>query len=100
MSDKQKDKHLLAEEALIGSSVSMLTACQPSVLADSVQSLTSLSKHIEQVCGRGYLTTAKAAFEPLSSGALWANLDKVKESGYSSLTKEEKEKLFSNSNKN
>ena len=27
-------------------------------------------------------------------------LDKVKESGYSSLTKEEKEKLFSNSNKN
>lgn len=80
MSDKQKDKHLLAEEALIGSSVSMLTACQPSVLADSVQSLTSLSKHIEQVCGRGYLTTAKAAFEPLSSGALWANLDKVKES--------------------
>ena len=80
MSEEQKDKLKLVDEALIGSSVAKLTAFQPKALADSVQSLTSLSKQIEDICGRGYLTTAKAALEPLSSGALWANLDKAKES--------------------
>ena len=80
MSEEQKDKLNFADETLIGSSVAKLTAFQPSALADSVQSLTSLSKQIEDICGRGYLTTAKAALEPLSGGALWANLDKAKES--------------------
>ena len=80
MSEEQKDKLNFADETLIGSSVSKLTAFQPSALADSVQSLTSLSKQIEDICGRGYLTTAKAALEPLSGGALWANIDKAKES--------------------
>lgn len=79
MSEEQKDKLKLAEEALIGSSVAKLTAFQPTALADSVQSLTSLSKQIEGICGRGYFKTAKAAFTPLSSGALWTNLDKAKE---------------------
>ena len=78
MSDEQKDNHKIVDEARIGSSISKLTAFQPSALPDSVQSLTSLSKQIEAICGRGYLATAKASFEPLSSGALWANLDKVK----------------------
>ena len=80
MSEEQKDKLNFADETLIGSSVAKLTAFQPSALADSVQSLTSLSKQIEDICGRGYLTTAKAALEPLSGGALWANIDKAKES--------------------
>ncbi len=80
MSEEQKDKLKLADETLIGSSVAKLTAFQPSALADSVESLTSLSKQIEEICGRGYLTIAKAALEPLSGGALWANLDKAKES--------------------
>lgn len=80
MSDEQKDNHKIVDEALIGSSVAKLTAFQPSALEDSIQSFTSLSKQIEDICGRGYLTTAKAALAPLSSGALWANLDKAKES--------------------
>ena len=80
MCEEQKEKLKLVDEALIGSSVAKLTAFQSSALADSVQGLTSLSKQIEDICGRGYLTTAKAALEPLSSGALWANLDKAKES--------------------
>lgn len=79
MSDEQKDMLKLADEALLGSSVARLTAFKASVLSDSLQSITSLSKQIEDACGRGYLATAKAAFEPLSSGAIWANLDKVKE---------------------
>ena len=80
MSEEQKDKLKLIDEALIGSSVVKLTAFQPSALEDSIQSFTSLSKQIGDICGRGYLTTAKAALAPLSSGALWANLDKAKES--------------------
>lgn len=80
MSGEQKDKYQLTNETVQGSSVAKLTSSQPSVLMDSIQSLTSLSKRIENICGRGYFTTAKAALEPLSSGVLWANLDKTKES--------------------
>ncbi len=80
MIDEQQDKQQLTDEVLLGSSVAKLTAFQRSALADSVQDLTSLSKQIDEICGRGYITTAKAVFEPLSSGALWANLDKAKES--------------------
>ena len=85
MSDEQKDKHKLPDETLMGSSVAKLTVFKPSALTDSIQSFSSLSKHIEEICGRGYLTNVKAAFEPLSSGTLWSNLDKAKES-WKSLT--------------
>ena len=80
MSGEQKDKYQLTNETVQGSSVAKLTSSQPCVLMDSIQSLTSLSKQIENICGRGYFTTAKAALEPLSCGVLWANLDKTKES--------------------
>ena len=86
MSEELKDKHQLTDEALFGSSVAKLTALQPSALAESIQSFSSLSKQIEDICERGgYLSAAKAAVDPLSTGALWANLDKTKES-WKSLT--------------
>jgi len=80
MSEEQKDRIELADEVFLGSSVAKLEAFHPSALTDSVQSLTSLSKQIEDICGRGYLTTAKAVYEPWSSEALCVNLDKTEES--------------------
>ena len=77
MSVEQKDKLQLTDDNIV-SSVAKLTAVHPGALADSIQSLTSLSKQIDEICSRGYLTIAKTAIEPLNSGALWANLDKTK----------------------